>query len=294
MTVSAHNAWAWGGANDGVKPVSACLEMIIRAATGGGNILLNVGPRPDGVIDPAQANLLKEIGNWLAKNGESIYSTRGGPWKPTPAVASTRKGSTVYLHLLREADGVVELPDVGRKVKSAALLGGGKVKFSQADGKLSLSFDKAAIDPIDTIIRLELDGSAMDLPAISIASKINATASNVFQKMHDEYGPQLAFDNDAHTRWATDSGTKQCWIAADLGKPLTIQRVRIEEAIGERVQKFEFQYRDGTEWKTIFAGTKLGQGFQQKFEPVKAREFRLNIFDATDGPTMTDIELIEK
>lgn len=294
MTVSAHNAWAWGGANDGVKPVSACLEMIIRAATGGGNILLNVGPRPDGVIDPAQANLLKEIGNWLAKNGESIYSTRGGPWKPTPAVASTRKGSTVYLHLLREADGVVELPDVGRKVKSAALLGGGKVKFSQADGKLSLSFDKAAIDPIDTIIRLELDGSAMDLPAISLASEIKATASNVFQKQNDTYGPQEAFDNDAHTRWATDSGTKQCWIATDLTKPLTIQRVRIEEAIGERVQKFEFQYRDGTEWKTIFAGTKLGQGFQQKFEPVKAREFRLNIFDATDGPTMTDIELIEK
>jgi alpha-L-fucosidase len=79
------------------------------------------------------------------------------------------------------------------------------------------------------------------------------------------------------------------------GKPLTIQRVRIEEALGERVQKFEFQYRAGPEWKTVFAGTKIGRWYQQKLDPpVTAREFRLNILDATDGPSITDIELIEK
>ena len=89
MTLSAHNAWAWGGTNDGVKPLSACLEMLIRGAGGGGNVLLNVGPRPDGVIDPAQANRLREMGAWLARNGESIYGTRGGPWKPTQAIVST-------------------------------------------------------------------------------------------------------------------------------------------------------------------------------------------------------------
>jgi alpha-L-fucosidase len=105
----------------------------------------------------------------------------------------------------------------------------------------------------------------------------------------------MAFDNDSHTRWATDTGTKQCWIAGDLAKPLTIQRVRIEEAIGERVQKFEFQYRNGDQWKTIYSGTKIGRWHQQKLDPpVTAREFRLNILDATDGPTIADIELIEK
>jgi hypothetical protein len=135
----------------------------------------------------------------------------------------------------------------------------------------------------------------MDLKAIELSSQIKATASNVFQKKPGEYGPQMAFDNDPHTRWATDGGTKQCWIAADLGKPLTIQRVRIEEAMGERVQKFEFQYRDGSEWKTIFTGQKIGHWFQKKLDPpVKAQEFRLNILDATDGPTINDIELIEK
>jgi len=133
----------------------------------------------------------------------------------------------------------------------------------------------------------------MDLAPIEPPSTIKASASNVF-KNDARYSADNAFDDDTGTRWATDSGTKQAWIAADLGKPLTVERVRIEEAIGERVQKFEFQYRDGTEWKTIFTGQRIGKRFQQKFEPVKAQEFRLNILDATNGPTLADIELSEK
>lgn len=57
--------------------------MLICGTGGDGNVLLNVGPRPDDVIDPEQANRLKKVGDWLAKYGESIYATRGGPYKPT-------------------------------------------------------------------------------------------------------------------------------------------------------------------------------------------------------------------
>jgi alpha-L-fucosidase len=286
--------WAWKP-NDDMKSLKQCLQTLVTCAAGNGNLLFNVGPTPEGVIEPRQVERLKEMGAWLAEHGESIYGTRGGPWKPTSALGSTREGSTVYLHLLREEDGVVQLPALPRKVIRASLLGGGRVNCAEADGKLQLTFDPAAIDSIDTIVRLELDGSAMDIPAMELASDIKARASNVYQKMHEQYGPQEAFDNDPHTRWATDSGTKQAWIAADLGKPLTLQRVRIEEALAERVQKFEFQYREGAEWKTIFTGQKIGRWFQQKVEPpVKAQEFRLNILDATDGPTLSDIEFIEK
>ena len=52
MTVSAHNHWAWGGKNDGVKPLAPCLLMLIRGASGDGNVLLNVGPEPTGEIAP--------------------------------------------------------------------------------------------------------------------------------------------------------------------------------------------------------------------------------------------------
>jgi alpha-L-fucosidase len=286
--------WAWKP-NDDMKSLKQCLQTLVTCAAGDGNLLFNVGPTPDGVIEARQIERLKEMGAWLDRNGESIYGTRGGPWKPTPSVGSTRKGNVVYLHLLREDDGVVELPALPKKIKQAKLLGGGKVAVSSTGKSLTLTFDKTKVDPIDTIIRLELDGSAMDIPTISLASDIKATASNVYQKMADAHGPQMAFDNDSHTRWATDTGTKQCWIAADLGKPMTIQRVRIEEAIGERVQKFEFQYRNGNQWRTIYSGSKIGHWHQQKLDPpVTAREFRLNILDASDGPTIADIDLIEK
>ena len=286
--------WAWKP-NDEMKSLQQCLQTLVTCAAGDGNLLFNVGPRPDGVIEPRQVERLKEMGAWLARNGESIYGTRGGPWKPTPAVASTRKGRTVFLHVFRSADGRVELPDLPRPVKLATLLGGGAVKVTQENGKLTLILNQAALDPIDTIVRLELDGSAMDLAAMSLApaSTIKATASNVYQKDVSHFGPQEAFDSDPHTRWATDSGTQQAWIAADLGKPVAIQRLRIDEALG-RVTRFEFQYRDGDAWKTVFAGEKIGASFAQKFEPVTAREFRVNILDATEGPTINEIELLEK
>ena len=296
MTISAHNAWAWGGADDGVKSTAACLEMLIRGAGGAGNILLNVGPRPDGVIDPAQANRLKEVGAWLAKNGDSIYGTHGGPWKPTKSVASTRKGNTVFLHVLKADDGRVELPALPAEIKSAALLHGGPVKFSQKDGKLTVMLPLSTLEPMDTIVKLELDRSATELPVLLPATKVKATASNIFQGETEEYGPQAAFDQDPETRWATDGGTKQAWIAANFGKAVTLQGVRIQEAApyAGRVTKFEFQYRQGGEWQTIFSGTQLGERFHQQFAPVQAREFRLNILDATEGPTISEIELLEK
>ena len=170
MTVSAHNHWAWGGAKDGVKSTAACLDMLIRGAGGDGNVLLNVGPRPDGMIDPEQANRLKDVGAWLAKNGESIYGTRGGPWMPTKKIASTRKGNTVYLHVLKSETGQIELPALPAEIKSAVLLMGNRshVDFRQKDGKLFIALPASMLDPLDTIIKLELSRSAMDIPALTV------------------------------------------------------------------------------------------------------------------------------
>jgi alpha-L-fucosidase len=162
------------------------------------------------------------------------------------------------------------------------------------DGKLTVTVAPTARAALDTIVKLELDGSAMDIPAIAFTSPVKASASNVFHSNMADHGPQEAFDGNPATRWATDSGTKQAWIARDFEKPVTVARVRIDEAIAERVREFELQYRDGDAWKTILAGKKIGRKFDRTFPPVTAREFRLNILDATDGPTISEIELLER
>lgn len=166
MTVSAHNAWAWGGSNDGVKSLEACLRMLILGNGGDGNILLNVGPTPEGIIAPEQANRLKDIGNWLAKYGESLMETRGGPYKPTTDFACTRKDKTIYLHFLKRSGDVIKLPSLPAKIVSAKLLTGGDVKTIQTGTELSLTLAPKDPKEIDTIVELTLDGSAMDIAPI--------------------------------------------------------------------------------------------------------------------------------
>ena len=300
MTLSAHNAWAWGGTNDGVKPLSACLNMLIRGAGGGGNVLLNVGPRPDGVIDPAQANRLKEMGVWLAKNGESIYGTRGGPFMPGKWGVSTHKGNRIYVHALSWTGDSLTLPAVPAKVTGARQLAGGAVDYKQTADGITLIVSPARQDATDTIIVLELDQPAANLKPVaikgqsaSLAIGAKAKASNVFQKSGN-YSAAKAFDDDLETRWATDSSTNQVWLEVDLGKPTTFSKVAIHEWDGgQRIRKFEVQYQDGDAWKTIFAGTRVGTDFEKSFPAVTARLVRLNILAATDGPTIDEFEILK-
>jgi alpha-L-fucosidase len=285
--------WSWKP-DDKVKSADEVVRILAQCAGGDGNLLLDVGPMPDGRIEPRQVDVLKQVGAWLDKNGESIYGTRGGPWKPTKAIASTRTGKIIYLHILRSQSEIVELPDIARKISSASLLNGGKIRFMQQNGKLILTIPLASQDASDTVVKLKLNSPALDLPPVDQPVTIKANASNVFQNDTEDYGAQLAFDGDDQTRWATDDGTKRAWIAADFLKTRTVSRVRISEAYPNRVQQFTFQYRSGDDWKTIFDGTTLGDHYQKSFEPVTAREFRLNVLDATEGPTISEIELLEK
>ncbi|MBN2579072.1 MAG: alpha-L-fucosidase [Pirellulales bacterium] len=170
MTLSAHNQWAWGGPKDGVKPLKACLTMLIRAAGGDGNTLLNVGPMPNGEIEPAQADRLREMGRWLAKYGESIYGTRGGPYKPAKHLVSTRRGNTVFLHILAWPEETLKLPALPAKIESAGLLGGGSVDFKQTADGLEITVPKAARQEIDTVVELKLDKPALEIAPLAASS----------------------------------------------------------------------------------------------------------------------------
>lgn len=298
MTVSRRDQWAWGGPEDGVKSFSACLEMLIRCAGGDGNMLLNVGPTPTGQIAPEQANRLRELGAWLGKNGESIYGTRGGPFKPGDYGVSTRKGNTIYLHLGEDAGEVVSLPAIPLKVVRAHWLGGGTAGVRQTEAGLEINVPKTDLQ--DTILALELDGPALGLPAVevpapaSLTTHAKATASNVYQNQ-PEYGPDKAVDGRSNTRWATDAGVKSAWLELDLGKPETFRRATLQQAFPElrRVRKFAIEYWEAGQWKVGCQGENLGAKFTARFEPVTAQRVRLNITEATDGPTFWEFGLFK-
>ncbi|MGC8638452.1 MAG: alpha-L-fucosidase [Isosphaeraceae bacterium] len=299
MTISAHNQWAWGGPKDGVKPLVDCLLMLVRGAGGNGNVLLNVGPTPEGVIEPIQVERLKEIGAWLAKYGESIYGTRGGPYKPTKSLASTRKNNTVYIHITGWPEETVVLPPLPARIVKTRALTGGRASVKQSEAGIEISVPKADRQEIDTIVALDLDKPAIEIAPIavnpvgeSLTTGKRANASNVYQN-NAGHDAAKAIDDDEDTRWATDADVGPCWLEVDLGKPRTFDRALILECIdfGVRVKAFELQYQDGKAWKTFFHGSGIGKKLEAKFEPVTARVVRLNITAGHGGPTITEFQL---
>ncbi|MHC4122668.1 MAG: alpha-L-fucosidase [Planctomycetota bacterium] len=157
--------WAWKP-DDKMKSPKQCLHTLIKAACGDGNLLFNVGPMPDGRIEPRQVERLKEMGDWLKKYGESIYETRGGPYKPTELYASTHKGNTIYIHVLQWPSDSIKLWALRKKkIRSYSVLTGGTVTLKQSD-IIELSVPEADRNEIDTIIKLELDGPTSEIKPI--------------------------------------------------------------------------------------------------------------------------------
>ena len=79
------------------------------------------------------------------------------------------------------------------------------------------------------------------------------------------------------------------WIAIEYDKPQQISSVAISEG-WNRVTAFELQCRDGSGWKTVYKGTTIGESYKKTFKPLTSSAFRLNITDATDGPTIWEIK----
>ncbi|MGC9354462.1 MAG: alpha-L-fucosidase [Mariniphaga sp.] len=154
--------WAWKP-NDELKSLEECLFTLLKTVGGGGNLLLNVGPMPDGRIEPRQAERLKEMGNWLKKYGESVYETTGGPYKPNDWLTSTRKGNDIYIHLMNCENQSVELPfPENILVKNCSLLKGEKLDFQKSGEALKIDLSDIKKEMISVLkISIETDAGEM-------------------------------------------------------------------------------------------------------------------------------------
>jgi alpha-L-fucosidase len=152
-----NNSWGFNINDPRHKSTRDLVHYLVRAAGYGANFLLNVGPMPNGKIQPEHATRLQEMGQWLGRNGESIYGTRGGPVPPRPWGVTTQKGNTVYVHLLDWEDEAIALPALGGKIASARLLAGGApVSVREEAGSVLLRVPKAGRDALDTVVAVEL------------------------------------------------------------------------------------------------------------------------------------------
>jgi alpha-L-fucosidase len=152
-----NNSWGFSLQDTHFKSVPDLVRLLVKAAGHDANLLLNIGPRPDGTIDPEQAERLRGIGVWLQKYGTSVYGTRGGPVKPQPWGVTTRRGDTVFVHVLDWNQPLLALPAPPGRVQSAMMLvGGAKVPFTQSAAGVVLTLPTARADDVDRVAVLTL------------------------------------------------------------------------------------------------------------------------------------------
>jgi len=134
----------------------------------------------------------------------------------------------------------------------------------------------------------------MTVPGASLTTGAKATASSVYQQLA-QHGPDKAVDGNSETRWATDSKTTSAWLEVDLGRPTAFRRAVIRQAFPElqRVRKFAIEVWRDDGWQPCYRGENLGAKLSARFEPVTARRVRLNITEATDGPTIWEFQLFK-
>jgi alpha-L-fucosidase len=151
--------WSYGF-DEQTKSAEECIRMLINAATGGGNLLLNVGPDPLGLFPPASQSVLEAMGRWMALYGESIYDTRGGPYPSWTWGGSTQRDTVVYLHVQHwpHYENRLRLPvPPGTRLLASELLTGGAVSAEIRDDLLQVAVPTDQLHPIDTIVKLTFD-----------------------------------------------------------------------------------------------------------------------------------------
>ena len=168
-----NESWGYQKADDEWKTPKTIVKNLGTCARGGGNYLLNIGPKPDGSVPQESVRILESVGTWLDHNGTSIYGTERGQFSFGTFTNFTRRGNTLYVHVFNwpgdtpaeqwlsfyQPPSVVAVGGLKAKVQSAKLLKtGANVNFEQDD--VSVRFrglpTSAPDDPV-TVIEVQCD-----------------------------------------------------------------------------------------------------------------------------------------
>lgn len=151
--------WGYKITDQNYKSSATLIHYLVKAAGRNANLLMNIGPQPDGKLPEMALQRLKEVGEWMKQYGETIYGTRGGLVAPHDWGVTTQKGNILYVHILNCSDKELLLPLQGRKVKGAVLYKDRtKVPYMRSRDGIVLQLPEIPSGP-DCIIELTLDES---------------------------------------------------------------------------------------------------------------------------------------
>jgi alpha-L-fucosidase len=152
-----NDSWGFNIGDSKYKSPEELEEMLVRAAGYNSNLLLNIGPMPNGEIQQEFVDRLHAVGEWMSRYGEAIYGTRGGPLAPGDWGVTTHKNDTVYVHVFRWTAPLLALPPLQQKIARAHnLVSGTAVEFNQDKDGVVLKLPPAAKGELDRVVVLTL------------------------------------------------------------------------------------------------------------------------------------------
>ncbi len=151
-----NGSWGFNLKDRKHKSTKELIHYLIKSAGYGSNFLLNVGPMPNGKIQPRHISTLEKIGNWMGVYGETIYGTSRGPISPNDSIVSTQKDGVVFLHLLNIKGEELELNNFNAKIKTLYnFINEEKIPYKVKGKTLTIDLKNQIKDSINTVLVLK-------------------------------------------------------------------------------------------------------------------------------------------
>lgn len=168
LCMTTNNNWGYQQKDTAWKTPYEVISIFVDAVANGGNLLLDIGPKADGIIPKEQVQILTELGKWNQRNGDAIFDRLGGIpqghfYGPTTL---SKDSSSLYLFLQAKTSGPIMLKGLDNKIKSIEILGNGtklkhkivgKISWSAVPGLVYIDVPSNKLDQYITVLKVQLD-----------------------------------------------------------------------------------------------------------------------------------------
>lgn len=150
-----NRSWGYNVKDTHYKDTKTLIHYLVKSAGLGANLLLNVGPQPNGELPAMALERMKEMGAWMKENGETIYGTEGSPFPAQSWGTMTKKGNRLFVHVLTPESDVIVVPTTGELTSAKEFSTGKEIKVTNLEGKALLHLDKVP-EEMDYIVECSL------------------------------------------------------------------------------------------------------------------------------------------
>lgn len=148
--------WGYKITDQNYKSTKTLIHYLVKAAGRNANLLMNIGPQPDGCLPAIAVQRLKEMGEWMKTYGETIYGTRGGRVSPRDWGVTTEKDNKIFVHILNLKDRSLFLPITDKNTKRAVDYVSRKaVKMQKCQGGVLITLDSVPTD-VDKVVEIQM------------------------------------------------------------------------------------------------------------------------------------------